>query len=615
MTGCQGPVLSRLPTSKDMLVKAKTGTGKTIAFLIAALEKIKSKDENAWNEILAGKQQTSIIIISPTRELAFQTLTETQKMCKFLPLKSVLICGGEDRRQQLLKLMRERCDIIVATPGRLLDFLDNSRNISEVFSKTKVLVLDEADTLLEMGFREDIEKIVNYLPKERETLMFSATISKETKLIAAQALRKDFLHIDCVPANDVESHFAIRQSYITSTFSQQLPLILDILQRHKESTPNGKIIVFFPTASMVAFFSQVFLRISELNIIEIHSKLSQGKRVRASNFFRRSTNGILFTTDVSARGVDYPDVTLVLQVGIPSTRDLYIHRIGRTGRAGKDGEAILILSPFEKEFLREIRNLNIKEDVRYNSVMASAKKENVDKIKKILQNAPEEEALDCFFTWVGHMRGVFGKYRLRNDNLDIAASEFGKQMLAIESPPRIRVQESKRSNYSGGSQRRSNFERNDMQGVGRGLSSYQNRYNSYNNDSNDFNAGNGKKRYDYKSGRNGGKVDERSSYDRGNRYDSRGDFNGSKNTSRGSRNSSFERRGDRDGARGSRNNNISSDFYSRGNKESGYVKKGQFRTYSNLARLTINDERSLECFRTISATEAKLVCRNESEKI
>ncbi|KAJ3220420.1 hypothetical protein HK099_004369 [Clydaea vesicula] len=438
MVGCQQPVLSSLPTAEDMLVKAKTGTGKTVAFLVAALEKLKNNSPNTWNAVLAGRHKVSILIIAPTRELAIQILAESQKICKFLPLKSVLICGGEMKRPQINNLTKQRCDIVVATPGRLLDILHSNEVMKTIFSKTRILILDEADRLLELGFKEEMEKIMTFLPtKERETLLFSATLNKETKHVAASTLKKNYLHIDCIPENEVESHHQIRQSYIISPFSQQLPLILDIIRKSKESNPLSKIIVFFPTANMVGYFSQVFNAIIGLEIIELHSRLNQIQRVGASKNFRAAMGGILFTTDVSARGIDYPDVTLILQVGIPITRDLYIHRVGRTGRAGKDGEAIMILSPYEKPFLKELNNLNVKEDVRHSPVFSASKKENIAKLQSIIRKAPKQESMECFFTWVGYMRGIFGKHKLDYEKINAASSEFAKHMLGIASPPTI----------------------------------------------------------------------------------------------------------------------------------------------------------------------------------
>lgn len=191
----------------------------------------------------------------------------------------------------------------------------------------KVLVLDEGDRLLEMGFKEEIDKIVGHMAKEHETLLFSATVGKETREIAARTLNRNYQTIDCIPKDEVDSHLKIRQSYVICPYHQQLALLLDILQKHGgASSTGGKTIVFFPTASIVQFMTQLFNRIPMMEVMEIHSGLTQNGRVLASEKFRRAKSAILFTTDVSARGVDYPGVTLVLQMGMAVTRDQYIHR-------------------------------------------------------------------------------------------------------------------------------------------------------------------------------------------------------------------------------------------------------------------------------------------------
>lgn len=184
------------------------------------------------------------------------------------------------------------------------------------------MILDEADRLLEMGFKQDIEEVCRIIPQERQTLCFSATFSREMRRVAESILKTGYTSLDCVPADEVDTHLKIRQSYIEASFSQTLPTMLDLFNKHKEANPNFKIIVFFPTAVSTGFFAQLFNWTAGFGqVLEIHSRLTQAARARVSRQFRESRNSILFTTDVSARGVDYPGVTQVLQVGIPKCRD------------------------------------------------------------------------------------------------------------------------------------------------------------------------------------------------------------------------------------------------------------------------------------------------------
>jgi ATP-dependent RNA helicase MSS116 len=244
-----------------------------------------------------------------------------------------------------------------------------------IISTLAQLILDEADTLLDMGFRDDIEDIIRHLPPvpERQTLMFSATIKREIRDIARTTLDANYQYINCVDENESPVHAHIPQYHtVLSGANKQFQHIVRLVALDQLRNPGAsKIIIFLPTTKMTELVSDIFRQVSRqalpaagnTRIYEIHSKRSQQQRTAASDTFRQDKNGasILITSDVSARGVDYPGVTNVIQMGIPGSPDQYVHRVGRTGRAGTGGRCDLVLLPWESGFLRwQLANVPIK---------------------------------------------------------------------------------------------------------------------------------------------------------------------------------------------------------------------------------------------------------------
>lgn len=385
-------VPEQLQQAQDLLVRAKTGTGKTLAFLIPALEgrlrslesfltKFKQENPDASTheakKALAAFAKSSVgaLILSPTRELATQIANEAIALTTHLPQFGVrLLVGGASRSMQLREWSRSPSnDIVVATPGRCVDLLQSEASVRKTLAQSRMLILDEADTLLDMGFADDIATVTSHLPDSanRQTFLFSATVSKQIEMIARKALKKDHVYIDTVPVDDVGTHLRIPQYHtVLPSAEDQIVHILrliahDQLLHARQAAENGgvgggKTIVFLPTTRLTQLFSLILSSMKthlpwgrDTRVIEIHSKKSQEQRTRASDDFRRHKSGysVLVTSDVSARGVDYPGVTRVIQVGVPTSRDIYIHRVGRTGRAGKDGRGDLVLLPWEVGFL------------------------------------------------------------------------------------------------------------------------------------------------------------------------------------------------------------------------------------------------------------------------
>ncbi|MBA0802370.1 hypothetical protein Gohar_012673, partial [Gossypium harknessii] len=341
---------------KDVLAKAKTGTGKTVAFLLPSIE-IVSKLPPVDRDV--KRPPIHVLVICPTRELAIQAASEAKKLLKYHPSIGVqVVIGGTRLALEQKNLQANPCQILVATPGRLRDHLENTAGFATKLMGVKVLVLDEADRLLAMGFRKDIERIIAAVPKQRQTLLFSATVPEEVHQICHIALRRDHEFINTVQEGTEDTHSLVRQVHMVAPLDMQFSLLYVLLKEHIGDDVDYKVLVFCTTAMVTKLVADV-LRELNLNVREIHSRKSQSYRTRVSDEFRKSKGLILVTSDVSARGVDYPDVTLVLQVGMPSDREQYIHRLGRTGRKGKEGQGILLLAPWEEKFLSCVKDLPI----------------------------------------------------------------------------------------------------------------------------------------------------------------------------------------------------------------------------------------------------------------
>ncbi|KAI5478526.1 hypothetical protein MNV49_005055 [Pseudohyphozyma bogoriensis] len=348
-TPVQEATLPVILTGVDVLAKAKTGTGKTFAFLIPSIELLLRSKPTAG--------QISILIVSPTRELAIQ-IEEAARVIlaktEFVVTHSV---GGTNMNTET-KRLKQRVDILVGTPGRLIDHLENG-NLRSKLANVKSLVLDEADRLLEQGFRREIVKIIESLPNRavvpRQTLLFSATVAPEVHKIASLALLPNHSFISTVSEAEENTHQHVPQHSLIAELNDIFPMALAAIQ--SEVATHGaktKMMVFFPTARATGLAAALFKRLNlGMEVLEIHSRKSQSQRNQAAEAFKVAQGGFLFSSDVTARGMDFPNVTTVLQVGLPTQPEQYIHRLGRTARAGASGSGILILSPFETFFLRK----------------------------------------------------------------------------------------------------------------------------------------------------------------------------------------------------------------------------------------------------------------------
>lgn len=411
----------------DVLAKARTGTGKTIAFLLPCIEAILKT--RRLQHLSLEDWPVYALVVCPTRELASQAAAEATLLIKFhAGITCQVVIGGTNMSSEVARLKKFPCHLLVGTPGRLVDHIQSSRSFAERLRGLKVLVLDEADQLLEMGFRKSLDAILEALPKDRQTLLFSATIPKEVHSMGHVALKTNHVFIDTVGEEEEETHRQVDQSLVIAPLEKQLVVTSAILSEHIAEKPDFKVLVFCTTARCTQLLAEVFRELG-LNVREIHSRKSQGFRTRTSDEFRRSSGGIImFTSDVSARGVDYPDVSLVLQVGLPAGRQQYIHRLGRTGRAGKGGRGILLLSPWEQPFVKELEGLPLRitavpvlngvSDERLRHAIAAVNKDTKDK---------------AYVAWLGYYNSVGG--RLWDKETLVQRANLFSRTIGLPSPP------------------------------------------------------------------------------------------------------------------------------------------------------------------------------------
>ncbi|ORX87088.1 DEAD-domain-containing protein [Basidiobolus meristosporus CBS 931.73] len=431
MSKVQDAVLSKLPITQDLFVKAKTGTGKTLGFLIPAIET--ALRNNDVRDLKTGKR-VSVFIMSPTRELALQIAEEAEKLLSFYPFQAHCFVGGTSKGLNKKIISTRRVDFIIATPGRALDLLSENTIFQKQIEGTKLVILDEADQLLEMGFRDTITDILNRFPKERQTFMFSATVSPQIRKIAHLALKPDHIFLDTVDPNDVNTNLKVKQSYVVAPLTSQLHYLRSILEKHRETqSQGGKIIVFCPTTRTTALFASAFEAMG-YPIYELHSRMDQSKRIKIAQRFKKSPNGILFTSDVSARGVDYPGVSLVVQAGTPTSREQYIHRVGRTGRAGKDGEGVLLLAPYESGFLKGVSDLPIEKSTEFTPIAESPETDKA--VNKALRLVDPVLIEDSYRAHLGYLTSRAQDLRFPKSETLPIANDFYKGF-GVEEPPHV----------------------------------------------------------------------------------------------------------------------------------------------------------------------------------
>lgn len=329
-------------SGRDLMAAAQTGTGKTAGFTLPILDNLLHKINKGE---LTKANQARVLILTPTRELAAQVHDSVVTYGKYLSMKSTVVFGGVKINPQMKKL-RAGVEILVATPGRLLDLYNQN---AVKFNQLEVLVLDEADRMLDMGFIHDIRKIIALLPKKRQTLMFSATFSRDI-INLAKSLVNNPVEISVSPRNTTVETITQR---VFPVDKKKKPALLAYLIKENAWS---QVLVFTKTKHGANRLVK-FLENQGISAVPIHGNKSQAARTKALDSFKKNKVQVLVATDIAARGIDINLLPHVVNFDLPHVSEDYVHRIGRTGRAGSDGEAVSLVSADEIKLLKDIEKL------------------------------------------------------------------------------------------------------------------------------------------------------------------------------------------------------------------------------------------------------------------
>ncbi|WP_454490683.1 DEAD/DEAH box helicase [Chitinophaga lutea] len=338
-TPVQEQVIPIILSGRDLIASAQTGTGKTAAFLLPTMQNLLTHTHDA--------HQINSMIIVPTRELAVQIAQSLEGMSYFTNISSIAVYGGGDGATfaNEKRALSSGADIVICTPGRMIAHL----NMGYVKLKgLKYLILDEADRMLDMGFHDDIEKIISFLPKERQTLLFSATMPDKMRKLALKIL-KDPVQVNIAISKPPER--IVQEAYVVNE-DQKMPLVKHILSGRKKES----VIIFCSRKQNVKQLTHALKR-ARFPVDEIHSDLEQEKREQVLLDFKNKKLNILVATDILSRGIDIEDIDLVINYDVPNDGEDYVHRIGRTARASTDGTAYTFISPKEQHRFARIEQL------------------------------------------------------------------------------------------------------------------------------------------------------------------------------------------------------------------------------------------------------------------
>ncbi|KAF7871783.1 hypothetical protein EAF04_003890 [Stromatinia cepivora] len=457
MTEVQTMTINQALQGTDIIAQARTGTGKTIGFLLPTIQNILEKSPELASRQRYSRARASdirAIIISPTRELAEQIAVEAVKITRNTDLIVQVAVGGSSKREMLRKVQREGCHILVGTPGRLQDLLmDEYSQVSA--PELTTLVLDEADRLLDDGFSKDIDAIEALLPNrkevDRQTLLFSATVPREVMRLVKRLLKPGYQFVQTVKEGDVATHERIPQKIVATVgLENTMPALVELCKKgiekaNAEGSSPFKAIVYFNSTSNVQLAGEIFKGIDSLQSLEtsaIHGKLSQERRTRVTDRFRRARSAIMLSSDVTARGMDFPNVTHVIQVSVPRDRDTYIHRVGRTGRGGKEGEGWLIMTQAEIPVARRLLSaLPITPDRTLETALVDMKKdaqlpaataEILNEVGQATKRVDRDVKVDAYMGAIGG-----GRAGSNNRALMMSLNDMTKYAWGWEKPPMI----------------------------------------------------------------------------------------------------------------------------------------------------------------------------------
>lgn len=354
LTDVQAGAIPLALKGNDILGAAKTGSGKTLAFLVPVLEKLYRAQ---WTEY----DGLGALILSPTRELAVQIFEVLRKVGRHHSFSAGLVIGGKSLKEEAERL--DRMNILVCTPGRMLQHLDQTAGFDA--NNLQILVLDEADRIMDMGFQSAVDALIEHLPKERQTLMFSATQSKKVSDLARLSL-KDPEYVSVHQEATSATPTTLQQHYIVTPLTEKLDTLYGFIKANLKS----KIIVFLSSGKQVRFVYESFRHLQPgIPLLHLHGRQKQLARLEITSRFTEAKQSCLFATDVVARGIDFPAVDWVIQADCPEDADTYIHRVGRTARYQSNGRAVLFLDPSEEPGMLKrleqrkipIQKVNVKE--------------------------------------------------------------------------------------------------------------------------------------------------------------------------------------------------------------------------------------------------------------
>ncbi|PYI23713.1 putative DEAD box RNA helicase [Aspergillus violaceofuscus CBS 115571] len=421
LTDIQSRAISHALKGRDVLGAAKTGSGKTLAFLVPILE-------NLYRRQWAEQDGLGALVLSPTRELAIQIFEVLRKVGRYHQFSAGLVIGGKSLREEQERL--GRMNILVCTPGRMLQHLDQTA-LFDTYN-LQMLVLDEADRILDMGFQKTVDAIIGHLPKERQTLLFSATQTKKVSDLARLSLQDpEYVAVHETASSATPSK--LQQHYVVTPLAQKL----DVLWSFIRSNLKTKTIVFLSSGKQVRFVYETFRHMQPgIPLMHLHGRQKQGGRLDITTRFSSAQHAVLFATDVAARGLDFPAVDWVIQLDCPEDADTYIHRVGRTARYERDGRAVLFLDPSEeKGMLKSLEQKKVQ--VERINVKANKQQSIKDQLQNMCFKDPELKYLGqkAFISYVKSIYVQKDKetFDVKNLKLDEFAASLG-----LPGAPRIK---------------------------------------------------------------------------------------------------------------------------------------------------------------------------------
>lgn len=406
----------------DLLGAARTGSGKTLAFLIPLLECL---HRNKWTDF----DGLGALVISPTRELAVQIFQVLRKIGRCHNFSAGLVIGGKDVNVEAERLAK--LNILICTPGRLLQHMDQTSGFD--LSNVKMLVLDEADRILDMGFKKTMDAILDNLPIDRQTLLFSATQTKSVSDLARLSL-SDPKYISANPDTTSSTPKNLEQNYVCVELQDKLDTLWGFLKTHTKF----KIIVFFSSSKQVRYVFETFKTLQPgIPLLHLHGKQKQGARLDVVSKFSRASSSCLFATDIVARGMDFPAVHWVVQVDCPEDAATYIHRVGRSARFGKSGKALLFLTPSEEPAM--IQRLEAKHiPINKLTIRPSKKKSIRNQLQALCFKSPEIKYLGQK-AFISYYKSIFIQHDKEIFQFDKLPSEEFAESLGLPGAPQIKL--------------------------------------------------------------------------------------------------------------------------------------------------------------------------------